>query len=300
MTEEGGAMNTRRRSGDKPLLGEILLERGLITKENLDQALRVQSGGLRRVGYLLVKMKFISDVQLLDAISTQLGIPIVQVESEIRPEVRGLLPRHLCRRFTVLPLALEEHNVVRLAMVDPLDDVAIREVENFTGLAVRPVLANVHEIRHAIERHVPLSRQDFFNPEVYKIVAKVSATAAVVLLLLVGFLGYQAIRLDQQGKITKVKDSVIYENHDLQVDVRTGDGSFYLGGRGAHTDGHFGVRFANADGLSLFLRSQQSQLSDDQREWLDWVLTHLPQGVPGPSGELPSRAAGKQRQNSPG
>ena len=156
-------MNTRRRSGDKPLLGEILLGRGLISKENLDQVLRVQAGGMRRVGYLLVKMKFISDVQLLDAISTQLGIPIVEVESEFRDEARGILPRHLCRRFTVLPLALEENHVVRLAMVDPLDDVAIREVENFTGLAVRPVLANVNDIRRGIERHVPLLAPGFFQ-----------------------------------------------------------------------------------------------------------------------------------------
>ena len=53
-------MNTRRRSGDKPLLGEILLGRGFIAKENLDQVLRVQAGDFRRVGSLFVRMKFIS------------------------------------------------------------------------------------------------------------------------------------------------------------------------------------------------------------------------------------------------
>jgi len=293
-------MNTRRRNGDKPLLGEILLDRQLITKENLDQALRVQAGGQRRVGYLLVKMKFISDVQLLDAISTQLGIPIVQVEGEFRQEVGSLLPRHLCRRFTVLPLALEENNVVRLAMVDPLDDVAIREVENFTGLVVRPVLANVNEIRRGIDQHVPRSRQDLFNPDVYKFVAKTSATAAAVLLLVVGFLTYQETQRQKNGTISRVKDSVIYKNHDLMVDV-TKDGAVYFSGRGAHTDGYYGVRFADAGGLSLFLNGQKSQLSQAQREWLGWVLTHLPQGVTGASGAPAVKETGRPGgRNNPG
>jgi hypothetical protein len=291
-------MNARRRSGDKPLLGEILLDRGLLAKESLDQVLRVQAGGLRRVGYLLVKMKFISDVQLLDAISTQLGIPIVQVENEIRVEAHNLLPRHLCRRFTVLPLALEEHNVVQLAMVDPLDDVAIREVENFTGLVVRPVLANVNDIRRGIERHVPFSRQDFFNPEVYKLVAKISATAALVLLLVTGFLTYQEIQREKNGTISRVDNSVIYKNHDLMVDVSK-DGAVYFTGRGAHADGYYGVRFANVVGLSQFLKSQGAQLSQDQREWLGWVLTHLPEGVPGASRGESSREAGEQRKRNP-
>ena len=291
-------MITRRRSGDKPLLGEILLDRGLLAKESLDQVLRVQAGGLRRVGYLLVKMNFISDVQLLDAISTQLGIPIVHVENEIRVEAHKLLPRHLCRRFTILPLALEENNVVRLAMVDPLDDVAIREVENFTGLVVRPVLANVNDIRRGIERHVSFSRQDLFNPEIYKFVAKISATAAVVLLLVAGFLTYQEIQREVKGTISRVKDSVIYKNHDLMVDVSTKDGVVNFSGRGAHADGYYGVRFANVDGLSIFLKSQEAQLSEAQREWLDWVLTNLPQGDPGASGGLPARASGSQRRRN--
>lgn len=287
-------MNTRQRSGEKPLLGEILLGRGLLAKENLDQVLRVQSGGQRRVGYLLVKMKFISDVQLLDAISSQLGIPIVQVESEIRGEVQKLLPRHLCRRFTVLPLALEENNVVRLAMVDPLDDVAIREVENFTGLVVRPVLANVNDIRRGIERHVPFSRQDLFKPEVYKFVAKISATAAAVLLLVVGYLTYQDVQKALKGEKVQGTESVSYRNHDLMVDVSTKDGVVNLSGRGAHADGYYGVRFANADGLKIFLKSRGSQLSEAQSKWLDWVLKDLPQGGPGTSGGQPARAAGGQ------
>lgn len=293
-------MNARRRSGDKPLLGGILLEQGLLTKENLDQVLRVQAGGQRRVGYLLVKMKFISDVQLLDAISTQLGVPVVQVENEIRGEAQKLLPRHLCRKFTVLPLALEENNVVRLAMVDPLDDVAIRKVENFTGLVVRPVLANVNDIRRGIERHVPFSSRDLFNPEVYKFVAKIGATAAVALLLVVGSQTYQKVQQSEEGTKVKGTNSVSYKNHELKVDVFK-DGSISFSGRAAHADGSYGVRFANAEGMKIFLYRQSTLLSEAQQKWLNWVLADLSRDDPGASHGQPARAAGAPDvKNDPG
>jgi hypothetical protein len=261
-------MDTKRRN--KPLLGEILLERGLITKEDLDRALRVQVGGMRRLGYLLVQMKFITDVHLLEAISAQLGLPVIRIDEEFKEEVSRLLPRHLCRRLSVLPLALEENNVVRLAMGDPLDDVAIREVENFTGLAVQPALANVSEIRRAIGR-VPLSLGDLFNPQVYKRVATISAAAALVLLCVAGLLTYREMQRQRIGTISKVRDSVIYKNHDLMVDLSR-DGKVYFSGRGAYADGYYGVRFENPAALSAFLKSQRAQLSEEQRGWLDWVL----------------------------
>ncbi|MHB8894001.1 MAG: GspE/PulE/PilB domain-containing protein [Candidatus Geothermincolia bacterium] len=293
-------MNARRRSGDKPLLGEILLDQGLLTEANLAQVLRVQAGGQRRVGYLLVKMKFISDVQLLDAISTQLGVPVVQVEKEIRGEAQMLLPRHLCRRFTVLPLALEKNNVVRLAMVDPLDDVAIREVENFTGLVVRPVLANVHDIRDGIERHVPFSSRDLFNPHVYKIAAKFSAAAAVALILAVSYLTYNKVQLTETGTKKRGADSVSYRHLELKVDVFK-DGSISFNGRAAHADGTYGVRFANAEGMKAFLNRQKTLLSEAQQKWLSWVLTDLSQDGSEAFRGQPARAAGVPAvKNDPG
>lgn len=263
-------MHATGRRGDKPFLGEILLQRGLITKEQLEQGLRVQVGGLRRLGYLLIKMKFIGQPQLIEALSQQLGIAIVSPEAEITAEVRKVLPRHVCHRYTVLPLALEDNNVLRLAMVDPLDDVAIREVENYTGRAVRPVLANLDEIQRAIGRHVALSPQDFFNPHVYKRLALASAAAAAALLLVAGYLLYGQVRLETRGTVSRVGDSVIYKNHDLMVDVSPSRG-IYFSGRGSFASGYFGVRFEDAGSWSAFVRAQRELLSERQRSWLGWL-----------------------------
>ena len=67
-------MDAKQRPAGKMLLGEILLERGLITKEQLDQALRVQVGGMRRLGSILVRMKLLTGDDLTEALSAQLKL----------------------------------------------------------------------------------------------------------------------------------------------------------------------------------------------------------------------------------
>ena len=121
-------MDAKHQPGGRMLLGEILLERGLITKEQLEQALRVQVGGVRRLGSILVRMKLLTAENLTEALSTQLKLGIVKVDEEFRRDVAGVLPRFLCRKYSVIPVSLESNNVLRLAMADPLDGVAISDV----------------------------------------------------------------------------------------------------------------------------------------------------------------------------
>lgn len=274
-------MAASRDRGEKPYLGELLLRRQLITREQLDRALRVQAGGLRRLGYLLVRMKFIGEVQLLEALSQQLGIPIERPGQACAPAVRRVLPRHLCHRYAVVPLALEENNVLRLAMADPLDDLAIREVENYTGRAVLPVLAGLGDIHRAIGRCVGFSRQDLFNPQVYRRVAALSAALALLLLLGGGYLLLAEQRRLREGTVSRSDASVIFKNHDLMVDVSPG-GEIYFSGRGSYAGGYYGVRFESVDALSAFVSAQQELLSGEQREWLEWLLRE----------KLPRTAAG--------
>jgi type IV pilus assembly protein PilB len=112
-------MEAKQELGGKMLLGEILLERGLITKPQLDQALRVQVGGMRRLGSILVRMKLLTGDDLTKALSARLKLPIVKIEDEYRDNAKTVLPRYLCRKYSVLPLSLEGGNVVRHAMADP-------------------------------------------------------------------------------------------------------------------------------------------------------------------------------------
>jgi hypothetical protein len=288
-------MDASQKAQAKPLLGEILVQRGEVTPAQLEQALRVQVGGMRRLGHILVMMKVISDENITAALSQQLKLPVVSVDEEFREAVKSVLPRHLCRKYSVLPLSLEANNVLRLAMADPLDDVAITDVEHYTGLAVQPALARLSDIARAIPRRVALSRHDFFNPQIYRAAAQAAAAAALVLAVVAGWLVLREVRAQQFGTISRVGDSVIFKNHDLMVDL-SGSGTIYFSGRGAHSEGYYGVRFDNAQLLTSFVRSQARQLSDDQLKWLDWLLREK---LKAPGAELLAsrgQAAGPRQQ----
>jgi hypothetical protein len=253
------------------LLGEILLERGLITKEQLEQALRVQVGGVRRLGSILVRMKLLTAENLTEALSTQLRLGIVKVDEEFRRDVEGVLPRFLCRKYSVIPVSLESNNVLRLAMADPLDGVAISDVEHFTGKVVQPVLARLPDIERAIPAHIAFSRQDLFNPQVYRAVARTAVVALLALIVVTGMMVYRDVRAERYGTETRVKGSVIFKNHDLMIEVKD-DGSVLFGGRGAYASGYYGVQFDNTAQLTAFIKGAVRQFSTEQMEWMDWAF----------------------------
>ena len=134
-------------------LGEILMERKLITQEDLDRALELQKDRGDKLGKALVDLGFIAMRDVLAALSDQLGVPLVSIEGPpaVSPETETLSPRFL-RQFHCMPVALDDHTVT-LAMSDPLDFETIATVRNCTGLNVRPVLAPEQEIADAIERY---------------------------------------------------------------------------------------------------------------------------------------------------
>lgn len=272
-------MEAQQNSCKRMLLGEILLDRGLVTKEQLEQALRVQVGGMRRLGSILVKMKILTAESLTDALSAQQNLPIINVRAEVRPEVKRVLPRYLCRKYGVLPLSLESNNVLRLAMVDPLDHVAVADVENFTGFVVQPVLARHSDIERAISAHVAFSSQDLFNPQVYKSVARAAAAAVLVLLAVNGFMVYREVQdqkkqaaVLERGTITHRNDgSVRYNHQDLTIDHDASD-SVFFSGRGGHADSYYGIRFQHPGQLASFMEGNKDQFSEKQVKWVRWVL----------------------------
>ena len=139
----------------KQRLGELLVQNGLVSQEQIEEALRVQVGGNRRLGYLLIKMGVLSEDQLLETLSQQLGLPIITIKDIFDPEVKKVLPRYLCRKYNVMPLRFGERSFFELGMVDPLDGEAIEAVENYTGRVVGPVLARQKDITVSIGRCLP-------------------------------------------------------------------------------------------------------------------------------------------------
>src|SRR5579863_6837240 len=134
-------------------LGEILLERRLITGEDLDRALELQRERPgEKLGKILVDLGFIAMRDVLSALAEQLQVPLIAMDAPpaMSPETETLSAKFL-RQFRCLPVALHDHTVT-LAMADPLDFETRSTVEACTGLAVRAGIAAEQEILDAIDR----------------------------------------------------------------------------------------------------------------------------------------------------
>ena len=134
-------------------LGEILLERGKIEADDLDRALELQKERGDKLGKILVDMGLLAQRDVLAALSDQLGVPLVAVDTAPpeAPEIEGLSHRFLrqCRAF---PVALVD-STLTVAMADPLDFETIAAVRAFSGLQIETALAPEQEILDAIEKH---------------------------------------------------------------------------------------------------------------------------------------------------
>ncbi len=131
-------------------LGDILLEQGSVTAERLREAMQVQQQSGRRLGQILVDKGFVSETDLLKALSEQLHVPLVALRPGLfDPAAIALLEPDIARRLDVLPM-FRVRNVLTLASCDPQCVPALDEVASRTGCRVRPVLARRDDIRKFI------------------------------------------------------------------------------------------------------------------------------------------------------
>ncbi len=151
-------------------LGERLISRQLITREELEQALELQKERREKIGKILVDLGFIAVREVMNELSAQLSVPFVVLEEgpATGPELEKLSTRFL-RQSKVFPFSFDGTSLT-LAMADPLDFEVMTAVSTSTGLRVNPVLALESEIMEALEKHFSEGRRaegtdDFGNDD---------------------------------------------------------------------------------------------------------------------------------------
>lgn len=134
------------------LLGEILKERQLLNDEDLEKGLQLQRQRNEKIGRLLVELGYVSERDVLEALSTQLNLPTLNAHQipEVPLDLGDFSPRFM-RQTRCLPIAREE-NTLTVVMADPLDQATIESIRLFTNFQVKPLLAAEGEILDAIEK----------------------------------------------------------------------------------------------------------------------------------------------------
>jgi hypothetical protein len=138
-------------------IGEILLERGAITPEQLDAGLKAQRQTQQRLGATLVSLGAITEPMLVQALSDALEIPVVDLRTvTVDWAAVHLVRARFCEKHEVFPYALESVGGRRqlvVAMTDPLNPSAVEEIEFTTGLKVSRRVAALSGVRAAIMRY---------------------------------------------------------------------------------------------------------------------------------------------------
>lgn len=137
-------------------IGDLLVEAGLITEDQLQNALREQQELKLRLGDVLITRHYITEQQLIEVLEFQLGIPHVQLyRQKIDTKIINIIPQRLAEQHQVLPLRTEGNKLI-LAMADPLDYYAIDELRMTTGFRIEPAIASKDELQRAIKRYYGL------------------------------------------------------------------------------------------------------------------------------------------------
>jgi len=134
-------------------LGELLIERGVISRQQLEKALSLQKekGGL--VGELLVELGFLKEEDIAQALTAQYGFPYLPLANyEINTETIDLVPARVAKQYMLVPIDKIANNLT-LAMSNPLNVQAIEDVELLTGCNIQTFVSTSTDIKKAIEKY---------------------------------------------------------------------------------------------------------------------------------------------------
>ncbi len=137
-------------------LGQVLLEEGLISEQQLDAALDAQhkyKTGTHHLGRIMVESGLVTPEQLNVALARKLAIPFVSLEGfKLDPHLITLVPPEIAQHFKVLPLADLDGAMV-VAMINPFDQAAIDALRFNSKMNVETVMASSEEISEALNKH---------------------------------------------------------------------------------------------------------------------------------------------------
>jgi type IV pilus assembly protein PilB len=229
----------RGSSVDRRRLGEVLIERGLLSDEDLQRALQLQTTSGRRLGEELVALGVLDERSVAQALAEQFDLPLIDLrQRRPDPDALALVPESLARGLQAVPMHDHDH-AVDVAVADPGHPHLADELNRATGKAVNLLVAPVSEVRRAIDqsyraltrvakhvREFELSapRRAGVQTELQRAVDHDAPVVQVVNLIITQALRDRAsdVHLEPQGTTMRVRmriDGALHEVLELPIDM---------------------------------------------------------------------------------
>jgi len=142
---------------EKKPLGQLLVSRGVLKPEDLERALDEQKRAKHQklLGEVLIELGLCTEDQITEALAQTYGVPYARVSPRIAdPRIIEILPREFLEKHQVLPLFLVE-NVLTVAVAEPANVFLLEEIERASGKRVQVVAATAHDIRATLQTYLP-------------------------------------------------------------------------------------------------------------------------------------------------
>jgi hypothetical protein len=137
----------------KKRLGEILIDMGLATAEQVEEAIGRQKDTRKRLGQLLLEGGVISELDLTKALGVKLGVEFIDLsETTVDMAAANLIPDKLCRKYSAIPVGFIGDSALQVAMVDPANIFALDDLKIMTGFDIRPAIASTEDVFAAIAK----------------------------------------------------------------------------------------------------------------------------------------------------
>jgi type IV pilus assembly protein PilB len=134
-------------------LGELLTKAGLISQDQLKEALKTQKETGGKLGETLIKLGFVAEEDITECLSQQFGVPSINLQHfEIDASVIKLIPADVARKYNILPVN-KTGATITIAMADPTNVFAMDDIKFMTGYNVEPVVASELGIKAAIDNY---------------------------------------------------------------------------------------------------------------------------------------------------
>lgn len=149
-------------SGRKMRLGDILLDKGLLTEKQIDEAISLQRKLDKKIGQIIIDKGWVTENEVLKVLASQLSIPYITLRNGMYDaQVVSRIAKEMASRLKVLPLFVIRDEVV-LATSDPQDYICFDEIEKKFACRVRPVIVLKEDITKTIEE---IYSEDYINTD---------------------------------------------------------------------------------------------------------------------------------------
>ena len=134
-------------------LGELLLEKGIISQAQLDKALKIQKdkGGL--IGQIFVTLGYVKEEEIAQVLTVQYGFPYLPLESyEISDDMIKLVPENVAKQYNLIAID-KIGNLLTISMSNPLNIQAAEDIEMLSGCKVQVFISTMTDISNAIKKY---------------------------------------------------------------------------------------------------------------------------------------------------